>query len=359
MNEAPHVTDTLLDRLAQRDLRGEEILALEEHLAACDACAQRARDRATAARAQLHRFFAADAPAPLEHPDRASLRRYARRRLSADASELVAGHLDECADCAGIVDGIRAQHGNPWRWMWLTAAVAAMLVIVFLIAFPRRRAGFPTSPRMAQKTRPVTPPSREPQPERVTSHGDPRWDEFVRDAIARKRVPVPAFVAELRGPEDIVRGTTGDAERVSPAGRVIDSARPSFSWRARSGATYTVFVFDGDRQIARSAALHAPRWTSHADLPRGRTLTWQVEAAHGDAIETIPSPPAPAARFRITSVEEHDDLARALAARQNDSVLLSVLYARAGMIDEARTALARAADADPTARMLLESLPKD
>jgi hypothetical protein len=145
-------------------------------------------------------------------------------------------------------------------------------------------------------------------------------------------------------------------ETLQPTGRVIAEVRPELSWTARDSATYTVYVYDGEREIARSATLRETRWTPPRALPRGRLLTWQVEAARGESIETLPRPPAPPAVFRIVSEEEWRDVARAREAHPGDDLLLGILYARAGMLDEAGDALRRAAASDPAARKLLDQL---
>jgi len=89
--------------------------------------------------AQLRRHFAGDAPAPLEHPDRTGeLVPFARGVEAGAQRELVASHLDECADCAAVVAGVRPRS----RW-WIAAAAAAAAIVVIVILVGRTSRPFP------------------------------------------------------------------------------------------------------------------------------------------------------------------------------------------------------------------------
>jgi hypothetical protein len=191
----------------------------------------------------------------------------------------------------------------------------------------------------------------------VAAYDNAEWDALVAAAVKSGSLPLPADLVMLYAANDIVRGPEGDAARVQPAGKVVDDVRPRFSWPARDGATYTVFIFDGPREIVRSRALRETQWTPERALPRGRLLTWQVEAARGDLVETLPHPPAPPASLRIASERDHRDLDHARQRYGDDDLLLGVLYARAGMLDESAAALRRAVRTHPEAVTLLRRLP--
>lgn len=362
MSGMPHMDDALLDRLARRDVDEEELRGIEEHFADCSACAQRAADRAGAARAQLRRHLLADAPAPLKHPDRDELARFTRRALDPAAAEIVEAHLDECEACARIIGETRIRRRVVARRAWLAAAAAAIAIAILAALLTRRTAAPPIVEPPIVKQEPSDGRTQPPAPRGVqiaAGYADPEWNALVQDATETGRLALPPDLGELRGDLDVVRGSGAEGEHLSPAGKVVDDVRPEFSWPPREGATYTVFVFDGDREIARSPALHTPRWIASSDLPRGRTLTWQVEAERGENIETIPRPPAPAARFRVITKEEQRDLSRARELHPGDDLLLGLLYARAGMLDEARASMERAAKSNPAARKLLAAIPNE
>ena len=277
-------------------------------------------------------------------------------------------HLETCDLCgragetrvAGDVSRLReelfdAEAPSPSRaWWWIAAAaLAAALAGVLLLRDDARPRPVRQTPVVAQTTapQPPQPPVRTVTP--APAYADPEWQRLVAGAVETARLPFPADLAALQAPADIVRGLSQPIERVEPTGIVIDDVRPAFTWPARSG-TYTVSVFDDAREVIRSAPLTRARWTPGRDLPRGRTLSWQVEVARDGAIETIPSPPAPPALFRIAGASEHRQLERARAEHPNDFLLQSVLYARAGMRREALAALERAAATTAAARRILD-----
>ncbi|HYC90626.1 MAG TPA: zf-HC2 domain-containing protein [Thermoanaerobaculia bacterium] len=345
---APHVEPAQLERFAARELSAEEIRAIQDHLRACSACAVLARDRARASLGGLRRGVEAEVPAPLEHPDREELVLYARGRADRVQSELIASHLEECGECAGAVGGLKP----ALRYAWIAAA--AVLVAILTVLMLRRPAA-PAAVVIADppRTAVVTPP-RAVAP--AAQYADAGWDALVREAKESGRLPLPSDLGALRRGPDVARGVRRPVETLQPAGRVIAEVRPELSWTARDSATYIVYVYDGEREIARSGTLRETRWTPPRALPRGRLLTWQVEAARGESIETLPRPPAPPAVFRIAREEEWRDVVRAREAHPGDDLLLGILYARAGMLDEAGDALRRAAASDPAARKLLDQL---
>jgi hypothetical protein len=364
MNEVSHMTPDLLERFASRDLRASDVFAVERHLRACEACARAAGARAGVDLAALRRHFSGDDPALLEHPDRATeLAPYARGRLDAVGRELVASHLDECGECTAAVARIRASRRVVTRRWWLAAAavlalgVAGSLVMRRTLVGPIEKAPVVVhEPKPALEPAPHNPrPQPEPETQIAAGYGNPEWDALVSRATQTGRLPVPGDLASLRAPEEVLRGQGEENARVQPAGKVIDEVRPTFSWPSREGASYTVFVFDGDREITRSSALSAPTWTADRDLPRGRTLSWEVEAASGETIETLPAPPAPQARFRIATTSAHQELDRARALHPRDDLLLGILYARAGLLDDAAASLRRAARTNPAAKQLLDN----
>lgn len=160
----------------------------------------------------------------------------------------------------------------------------------------------------------------------------------------------------LTAPDDILRGSSSGhaAERVAPAGRIVEETRPEFSWTPRPGSTYVVAVFRDEVEVARSPLLHEPRWRPAQTLRRGNTYIWQVETTKDGTTDIIPSPPAPQSMFAILGEAEHADLVAARRAHPRDRLLHAVLFARYGMRDEARASLREAAaagDAD-AARIL-------
>jgi hypothetical protein len=101
-----------------------------------------------------------------------------------------------------------------------------------------------------------------------------------------------------------------------------------------------VEIFDERLQlIAESPALSAHQWRPTVPLPRSQVLTWEVRLDEDGQNTIAPRPPDPPARFRIASATAID------AARATESALeAALIYAREGMIDEARRKMREASN---------------
>lgn len=129
----------------------------------------------------------------------------------------------------------------------------------------------------------------------------------------------------------------------TPVGTNVRSAAPEFEWQKLGGAeSYTVTVFDADfNRVAKSRELTENRWTPVAELKRGETYYWQVTAIKNKSEITAPLAPLPEAKFRILSAAEEAELARAIRQAAGAPLARAVIYARAGLLDEAEAELSR------------------
>ncbi|HEY7616776.1 MAG TPA: hypothetical protein VH744_08235, partial [Terriglobales bacterium] len=166
----------------------------------------------------------------------------------------------------------------------------------------------------------------------------------LRDAVAAAlrtgRVPMPELIAGLVGPRGSLRGVSRSVTGfgpLQPAATVVEADRPSFRWNPLTGASrYQVSVYGPDfDRVAASGELNGLEWTPVRSLRRGVTYTWQVTAYRGGETITAPAPPAPEAKFRILEAEKAAELERARREHAGSHLLLGVLYARAGVLDEA------------------------
>ncbi len=120
---------------------------------------------------------------------------------------------------------------------------------------------------------------------------------------------------------------------VSPAGKVVDTGRPTFVWQPLEGAdSYRVDVFDMNfRRVATSGELRTTQWST--DLPRGHTYHWQVTGIkNGTELGSTASE----ARFRTLGSNKSRDLAAIKRRYPRSHLLLGLAYADAGMIAESR-----------------------
>ena len=273
---------------------------------------------------------------------------YVEGTADAAETEIIETHLEECRTCREDVEDLRAtrlalrpRRPRPVRWAVLSAAAAVLLIVAALL-FYRRPEPSPAAPRVV-----VIPPVTEtpvviaPPPR---TYANPAWQPLIAAAIAEKALPFPATLAELTPAADTLRDT-GDVTPASldPVGRVIRDVRPRLSWSARTGATYVVLIYAGDEEVARSPSLRVPHWTPSDALARGRTYAWQVNVTTEAGEDVLPSAEEPPALFRVTSVEEEQNIDAALRAHPDDSLLHAVVYAVAGLRADANAALRKAA----------------
>jgi hypothetical protein len=76
-------------------------------------------------------------------------------------------------------------------------------------------------------------------------------------------------------------------------------------------------------------------WTPLKPLKRGRIYSWQVKALKEGQEFKSPRPPAPEAKFRILDQTKADELVQAQRAYASSHLTLGLLYAQAGLLDEA------------------------
>jgi hypothetical protein len=104
--------------------------------------------------------------------------------------------------------------------------------------------------------------------------------------------------------------------------------------------SYRVTVFDQEyRRIAESGPLRASFWIPAEPLPDARVLVWQVAAHRGGEEIMAPRPPAPEARFQILDRTRVTELANAARGHEDSHLALAVLYADAGLVEEALSEL--------------------
>jgi hypothetical protein len=134
----------------------------------------------------------------------------------------------------------------------------------------------------------------------------------------------------------------GQAEGVSfallyPVGTVVRSARPTFRWQRLEGASaYIVNIFDSSfTRVVTSPQVSTAQWTAPRPLPAGRVYLWQVTAIKDGKEIKSPVQPAPEARFKILEQAKFVELERVKRSYSNSHLLLGILYAQAGLLDDA------------------------
>jgi|SRR5262245_528506 len=171
------------------------------------------------------------------------------------------------------------------------------------------------------------------------------FQRMVKETLAAQRVETPRTLAGLIGKSSVLMGPADDGHPfalLGPVGTVVMSDRPTFSWRSLAFAdSYVVRIFDADfNEVAvspRGLGIRGAEiaWTVTRSLERGRTYSWQVTAHVGDKEVVSPVKPAPEARFMTLDRAKANELTEAKNAAAGSHLTLGILYAQAGLLDDA------------------------
>jgi len=300
-----HATTDELRSLRRGELPKEKVPELLRHLASCEICT------------------APEVAETEEHPSvEEDLFPYADGTLDPERRATVAAHLLRCALCrqdvADAREEAKQERARP-RWAFIFSAAAA--VVVLLMAGARYVLDGPSSPAHAP-----------------AGYGRADWNALVNDVLHGAPMPVSPLVDELRPRRDLLRGnherSPGAAIDMQPSGVVVESQQPSLSWPAHDATSYVVRIGREGGVVIRSAPLDQPRWIPDRPLQRGVTYTWQVELRPSGKI--IPLAPDVPPMFHVVDAATESELQEARRKFAADDLLLGLLSARAGLIDDAR-----------------------
>ncbi|HVG22226.1 MAG TPA: zf-HC2 domain-containing protein [Blastocatellia bacterium] len=192
------------------------------------------------------------------------------------------------------------------------------------------------------------------------------YGRAVKQALETGRVPTPPIIAQLRSsPETTMAGNIeGSGFRLlSPVGIVVRATRPRFRWLAFSDAKeYEVSVSNVQGEVIERAKVPGTEWLPPIPLVRGRMYQWQVRAMTKGGGE-VKAPPVgqPDAKFSVLDQEKFSEIELARKVYPNSHLVLGTIYAKAGLINEARREFRALADANPgsqISRRILGSLPR-
>jgi len=187
----------------------------------------------------------------------------------------------------------------------------------------------------------------------------------VKTTLTARQIKMPkVLLAQLIGEGGVTRGGAQDGMPflvLAPIGTVVSTDRPTFRWQPLDGAiSYKVTVFDADfNAIAKSDNLTTTEWTPSQPLARGEVYQWQVTALKDGKEISSPIAPAPEAKFKVLEQDKADAIERVKRQHPNSHLTLGVLYAQAGMLDDAERefqALLNANPKSPVAQKLLNDV---
>jgi hypothetical protein len=188
----------------------------------------------------------------------------------------------------------------------------------------------------------------------------------IKSVLITRRLARPSALDELDRQTGTLRGA---GERnglpfrlLAPLAVVVESDRPTFRWQPLAGVDhYDVTVTNGQlNEVATSGPVTATSWRVPQSLARGVTYSWQVTAHKKDGqTVTSPVPPAPQAKFQVLAQTRLTELRHARRLYPDSHLALGVLYAQAGLLDDAARefqALARDNPQTDVARKLLREV---
>jgi hypothetical protein len=440
-----HLSQQNIERYGRRELSAPELIAVDDHLATCEACRGSLRqfEQTNELGASLLTGLRTQAQQPLVHLPYEQLDAYVSETLDEAEREMVTSHLQLCSQCSDeaqdllsfkaaievqerehpiipvkapprLFDRLKDYLRMPtYGIAFQTAAVLILATIgLLLLLLPLRRQAADLQAQLNQlqqenvelkkqsdslvdlqaqldalrqenEALQLSQPANE-LPDKTLALKDAggtvtldeegqlqglaalssAQQQLIKSALRNGRVVTPATISEVTTKAGVLM--SGSSPGVSfalqsPVGTFVQSSRPTFRWRELQGATsYIVMVYDASfRVVAKSEELGKTEWTPPNDLERGVTFRWQVTGnANGKQVKS-PVPPAPEARFKIIESAKVEELQRARQTLANSHLALGLLYAQAGLLDDAERELQMLMRANPqvnAAKMLLQSV---
>lgn len=187
------------------------------------------------------------------------------------------------------------------------------------------------------------------------------YQETVKQTLTSQQIRTPETLSELIGKSGVLMGPADPGHPIpllSPVGTVVMRDRPVFRWRALDGAEgYVVKVYDADfNEVAASPLLTQTTWTSTRSLQRGQTYSWQVMARAGGKEIFSPVKPAPDAKFMVLNHKKAGELIQAKSAGGNSHLTLGILYAQAGLLEDAEREFQALLHANPQSALVQKLL---
>ncbi|HKG60897.1 MAG TPA: hypothetical protein VKB05_14145 [Pyrinomonadaceae bacterium] len=376
-----HPTKRELDEYRSRVLAPAAFNSVHRHVTTCPRCAAQCNSPDALAR-DLDDLHSALLDAPNETPYHLSVAEvvaYARGTANEIDLEIADSHLSHCATCLNEVKRHapaevkafkprRLSLVNAWR---VAAVVICAIIAIVLAIWLLRSKPAPTKEQAANPTNQGSPAVEvQPSPEvvrdaefaLVLNDGSRKVtvdkqgtlagleqlplsvQQKVRAVLQGRRLEQSSALAQLASPPSTLLGKSGDGlpfRLIGPVGEVVRSVQPTFRWQAFAGAqSYTVSVTDADlNEVATSLPLNATQWRISKPLKAGGIYSWQVTALKDGVRITSPVLPAPQAKFKIIDRSTAEMLQQAQRTYPDSHLTLAVLYAEAGLVDEAEQEL--------------------
>ncbi len=415
-----HLSAQLMLRYRARSLAPAELLDLDQHLTDCERCrASLALAVNLAAPDKANGFGLLEATTELSHPALEHWRDYLAQRLDAVDRELCESHLEDCFACAAQLTQLRAEIAQPdarrrlsfanlfsLPLAWRMASAAALLgLLIWGVTRWQRHAGdnrqmATSSPTVMPSLPPSSPITSPPATELLLAYRDGErqvtLDQLgnlkglegltaaeqtaLKAALTNGQIETPPAVKDIQDTGNRLMSAPDNTQTpgqswaanstktlLHPFGVILAKARPAFRWQALAGAEHYVVTISDQaenyREVAVSPEIKSTSWIPKQALPRDRALIWQVIAFSATGEKTsAPAPQAAEAKFRLLSAAQLNELKRGQQNYANQRLPLALLYARLGLVREARREIQILAQANPQApvfkKLLRDLTPK-
>ena len=386
-----HLLTDEINSYLKREMKPADLLKTDDHLAQCDACFQKAQDLEKR-RGPADFDFLQASPEETEHLRYEQLENYLHEKSDDVEREIADVHLRACAACKAELNGLIEMRNlleadlqkqilpeksaeksisaqlrgffSGGNFLKIGFATIALLILVSaLFLFSKRGpdsteiAVTPPSPSNLKlpAVSPDVPPANveinalpninanlqnKPPVEAKTNEFPPAYQTEIERVLAGNRLNLPAELNELNAQTGKLMGGGSDAVPFAleaPLGKIIQTARPQFRWRALEGATgYVVNVYDANfNRVAGSPQITNTSWRIDRPLAGNKIYIWQVTALKDGQEIKSPVRPAPDAKFKVIDAAKANELARLSREYKNEPLFLGILYANAGLVDEA------------------------
>jgi hypothetical protein len=391
-----HLSNQILESCRRRAISATDLQAADEHLAVCSDCRQKLGE--PQALSALAGFFRRDIELLATHLDYEQIEPYIRGRLTPEEGKSVESHLRECVSCQSEVEDLRAYAAQfdtqsitrlapiggqslwqilsnliwlnnlrnrfarfspgAWRLAGAAAAVLLLLTITILLREPARN----NNVTIETYPSPLPSPSQNQiVPQNVPSRSLPgeTLPPQVDLAMRTEDLKLPAEIGDWVGTAREAKRGAEKAETfslISPKATFINTDKPTLRWHPLAGATsYSVEVSDDNyNEVASASGLTSTQWTIDKNLARGAEYSWQVKAfADGKELGLSPE-----AKFKALEKSKADELARAKKSYGANHLAMGVIYAQAGLLDEAESEFKAELKANPRSRKASRLLQK-
>jgi anti-sigma factor RsiW len=395
-----HLTQKQVEDFSQNNLPAAELLAVSDHLDECDLCRQRVETglNGEAAFLALHDQTFGDDGLSSAHLTSEQTAEYVDKNLSGEALQMVTDHLGSCEQCALAVEDLRAfrneiapsldreyrpgeapvAKASSWRERFVSlfrispvpafggAALAIVLLVfvgwvVWRMPKDEKREEVVVVPTPSSQPSPAPVPSVQPESVPIVAQLNDGagvvsldqqgklsgadnlpagYQDLLKKALNGQKIEKSSQLQGLTRPPSALMGSNDQAQEFSvlePGGNVLMSDRPTFRWSKMEGATgYVVEVYDDQfKLVSSSPQITSLSWTATQAIQRGRVYSWQVKAIKDGQETTSPRPPAPQAKFRVLDATKLNELTKAKRAYGSSHLTLGLLYAEAGLLREA------------------------